>query len=194
MFIGLVLIVLSFILGWPLIAALGVLAVWIKEPLLAIIGGPAAYAFSCGSFLSVHGFQTHLTIWGFWRDMPYKFSSENSFPNTGSKSKRYFCWRCCRLLPYSRNPGNDQVKIVCSEYNAESESRIIQRKSAQNNERTCACGNAVHGRFKTSCGKDNMIIYAGRLSSSSCSIRWRSILPVVVLGMEETILIRRGTA
>ena len=49
---GLILIVLSFILGWPLIAALGFLAVWIREPLLVIICGPAAYIFSCAVFLA----------------------------------------------------------------------------------------------------------------------------------------------
>jgi hypothetical protein len=49
--IGLILIVLSFILGWPMIASLSVLAVWIREPLLAIIGCPAAYALSCMVFI-----------------------------------------------------------------------------------------------------------------------------------------------
>ncbi len=49
--IGLILIALSFLLGWPLIAFLGILAVWVREPLLVIIGGPAAYALSCVVFI-----------------------------------------------------------------------------------------------------------------------------------------------
>jgi len=44
---GLILMVLSFIVGWPAIAALGVLAVWWQEPLIIVIGGPSAYALSC---------------------------------------------------------------------------------------------------------------------------------------------------
>ena len=43
---GLILMVLSFIIGWPAVAALSVLAVWFKEPLIAIIGCPTTYALS----------------------------------------------------------------------------------------------------------------------------------------------------
>ena len=48
---GLILMVLSFIIGWPAIAALSVLAVWFKEPLIAIIGCPTTYALSCVVFI-----------------------------------------------------------------------------------------------------------------------------------------------
>lgn len=47
---GLILMVLSFAMGWPAIAALSVLAVWWREPLIFVIGGPAAYALSCVVF------------------------------------------------------------------------------------------------------------------------------------------------
>ena len=43
---GLVLMVLSFILGWPAVVALSVIAVWMKEPLIFVIGGPTTYALS----------------------------------------------------------------------------------------------------------------------------------------------------
>ena len=43
---GLCLMALSFIIGWPSVAALSVLAVWFKEPLIAIIGCPTTYALS----------------------------------------------------------------------------------------------------------------------------------------------------
>jgi hypothetical protein len=43
---GLILMALSFILGWPAVFALSVLAVWFKEPLIFIIGGPVTYGFS----------------------------------------------------------------------------------------------------------------------------------------------------
>jgi len=54
---GLILMVLSFIMGWPAVAALSVMAVWFKEPLIAIIGCPTTYALSylvfiVGSWLS----------------------------------------------------------------------------------------------------------------------------------------------
>lgn len=46
--LGLVILALSFVLGWPLVAAFGVAAIWFGNPYLALIGGPAAYAFSWG--------------------------------------------------------------------------------------------------------------------------------------------------
>jgi len=43
---GLFLMGLSYVLGWPAVAALGVIAIWLEEPLIAAIGGPAIYGFS----------------------------------------------------------------------------------------------------------------------------------------------------
>ncbi|MCX5849554.1 MAG: hypothetical protein NTW65_08910 [Deltaproteobacteria bacterium] len=48
---GLALMVLSFIMGWPAVAALSVLAVWFKEPLIAVIGCPTTYALSYVVFI-----------------------------------------------------------------------------------------------------------------------------------------------
>jgi hypothetical protein len=48
---GLILMVLSFIIGWPAVAALSVLAVWFKEPLIAVIGCPITYALSYVVFI-----------------------------------------------------------------------------------------------------------------------------------------------
>ncbi len=48
---GLILMGLSFLMGWPAIAALSVLAVWWREPLIFVIGGPTAYALSCIVFV-----------------------------------------------------------------------------------------------------------------------------------------------
>ena len=48
---GLILMVLSFIMGWPAIAVLSALAVWFKEPLIAVIGCPTTYALSCVIFI-----------------------------------------------------------------------------------------------------------------------------------------------
>mgnify|MGYP001769207399 CR=1 FL=1 len=44
--IGLILIGFSYIIGLPAVIALGVLAVWVKKPLVAVIGGPLIYAIS----------------------------------------------------------------------------------------------------------------------------------------------------
>jgi hypothetical protein len=49
--IGLFLMAFSYVIGWPAVAALGVLAVWYKEPLIAVIGGPAIYTFSYVVFI-----------------------------------------------------------------------------------------------------------------------------------------------
>ncbi len=43
---GLILMGLSYVIGWPAVAALGVLAIWLREPMIAIIGCPATYALS----------------------------------------------------------------------------------------------------------------------------------------------------
>lgn len=46
MMTGIILIGLSYILGWPAVATFGLMAVYFEEPLLAAIGGPAIYGFS----------------------------------------------------------------------------------------------------------------------------------------------------
>ena len=43
---GLILMGFSYVIGWPAMAALGVLAVWLREPLIAIIGCPTIYGLS----------------------------------------------------------------------------------------------------------------------------------------------------
>jgi hypothetical protein len=48
---GLALMILSFILGWPAVAALSVLAVWFRQPLIFVIGGPLTYGFSYVVFI-----------------------------------------------------------------------------------------------------------------------------------------------
>ena len=44
--IGLFLLALSYLLGWPAVGAFGVAAGYFKEPLIVAIGGPAIYGFS----------------------------------------------------------------------------------------------------------------------------------------------------
>ena len=75
---GLILMVLSFIMGWPAIAALSVLAVWFKEPLIAVIGCPTTYALSyvvfiIGAWLSraphYMGILARYTIQSFFRKL-----------------------------------------------------------------------------------------------------------------------------
>ena len=48
---GVFLIAFSYLIGWPLVGALGALAVMWKEPLIAVIGGPVAYGLSHLVFL-----------------------------------------------------------------------------------------------------------------------------------------------
>jgi hypothetical protein len=43
---GLVAIAVSYVIGWPAVAALGLIAAWLKAPLVLGIGGPATYALS----------------------------------------------------------------------------------------------------------------------------------------------------
>ncbi len=48
---GLILMGLSYIIGWPAVAALGVLAAWSQEPMIAVIGCPTTYALSYVVFI-----------------------------------------------------------------------------------------------------------------------------------------------
>ncbi len=48
---GVALIIISSLLGWPAVAALGVTAVQLEKPLIAVIGGPLVYGFSHLVFL-----------------------------------------------------------------------------------------------------------------------------------------------
>jgi hypothetical protein len=49
--IGLIFIALSMVVGgWPTIALIGVVAAWLREPLVFVIGGPVAYGISWGIF------------------------------------------------------------------------------------------------------------------------------------------------
>lgn len=49
--VGVSAIALSFLLGWPAVAALGVLAVKLHEPWVVVVGGPLTYGFSHLVFL-----------------------------------------------------------------------------------------------------------------------------------------------
>jgi hypothetical protein len=48
---GLILMGLSYIIGWPAVAALSVLAVWFGEPMIAVIGCPTTYGLSYVVFI-----------------------------------------------------------------------------------------------------------------------------------------------
>jgi len=48
---GVVLIIIASLLGWPSVALLGVLAIKLNKPLIAVIGGPLVYGFSHLVFL-----------------------------------------------------------------------------------------------------------------------------------------------
>jgi hypothetical protein len=52
MMVGLFLVGFSYIIGWPAVAALGILAVYFREPLIALIGGPTIYGLSHLVFLA----------------------------------------------------------------------------------------------------------------------------------------------
>jgi hypothetical protein len=46
MIIGLTLIGFSYIIGWPAVAALGILSLYFREPLIALVVGPITYGIS----------------------------------------------------------------------------------------------------------------------------------------------------
>ncbi len=49
---GLILMGLSYLIGWPAVAALIFLAAWMQEPLIAAIGCPVTYGFSYVVFIA----------------------------------------------------------------------------------------------------------------------------------------------
>jgi hypothetical protein len=48
---GLLAIMISYVIGWPAVAALGFLAIKLHEPLLVVVGGPMTYGLSHLVFL-----------------------------------------------------------------------------------------------------------------------------------------------
>ena len=44
--VGLSLILLSYIIGWPAVGALGLISIYTEEPLILIVGGPLVYGVS----------------------------------------------------------------------------------------------------------------------------------------------------
>jgi hypothetical protein len=49
--IGLILIGLSYVMGWPAVIAFSVLAAWLQEPMIAVIGCPTTYGLSYVVFI-----------------------------------------------------------------------------------------------------------------------------------------------
>jgi CHASE2 domain-containing sensor protein len=48
---GLILMGLSYVMGWPAVAALSFLAAWFREPMIAVIGCPTTYGLSYVVFI-----------------------------------------------------------------------------------------------------------------------------------------------
>ncbi|MBP7340918.1 MAG: hypothetical protein PHG54_10870 [Smithellaceae bacterium] len=51
MMIGLGLVAFSYVIGLPAVIAMGIIAVWLREPLVGIVGGPLIYAISTIIFI-----------------------------------------------------------------------------------------------------------------------------------------------
>lgn len=49
--VGIIMIAFSYVIGLPAVIFLGIMAVWMKEPLIGIIGGPLIYAISTIIFI-----------------------------------------------------------------------------------------------------------------------------------------------
>jgi len=49
---GVFLMGFSYVIGWPAVAFFGVLSIWLREPLIVIIGGPVTYGISHLVFLA----------------------------------------------------------------------------------------------------------------------------------------------
>ncbi len=45
-YMGLIIIGFSYLIGWPAVALFGILAVYFAEPLILLVGGPLIYGFS----------------------------------------------------------------------------------------------------------------------------------------------------
>ncbi|MBP1710756.1 MAG: hypothetical protein H6Q49_958 [Deltaproteobacteria bacterium] len=51
MIAGMIMIGVSYVIGLPAVIAMGIIAVWMKKPLVAVIGGPLIYAISTIIFI-----------------------------------------------------------------------------------------------------------------------------------------------
>jgi len=68
---GLMIIGFSYIIGWPLISVLGILAVYFRQPLLFAVGSPVAYAIShlvfiLGIFISGKDTVVYMNVFLTW--------------------------------------------------------------------------------------------------------------------------------
>lgn len=68
-YFGLGIIGFSYLIGWPAVALFGILAVYYREPLFAIVGGPAIYGtshvvFWIGLFFAGSRYAMALMRWG----------------------------------------------------------------------------------------------------------------------------------
>lgn len=87
--IGLGVIALSYILGWPAVAFFGILAMWLKEPLVAVIGGPLIYGFShilfwVGVYIAGAEHTKALFMWATRRGLEKVLNGGKPFPPDGA--------------------------------------------------------------------------------------------------------------
>jgi hypothetical protein len=69
---GLVVIAISYLIGWPAVALCGVLSVYFQEPLILLVGGPAIYGtshvvFWVGVYLAGARYTAAFFRWGMRR-------------------------------------------------------------------------------------------------------------------------------
>ena len=71
-FAGIFLMAFSYVIGWPLVSLIGIISLYVKEPMVLIIGGPVAYGtshlvFIIGLYLAGAEYSRVFFSWATWK-------------------------------------------------------------------------------------------------------------------------------
>ena len=89
---GIFLVLLSYVIGWPAVAFFGFLSLYLKQPLVLIIGGPLTYAashvvFLVGMYIAGKDYATVFMKWSIKKACEKLFAAAQQLPAGAVKVK-----------------------------------------------------------------------------------------------------------
>jgi hypothetical protein len=89
---GIVLVLFSYVIGWPAVALFGFLSLYLKQPLVLIIGGPLTYGtshvvFLVGMYIAGKDYATVFMKWSIKKACEKLFAAAQQLPTDAVKVK-----------------------------------------------------------------------------------------------------------
>jgi hypothetical protein len=89
---GIVLVLFSYVIGWPAVAFFGFLSLYLKQPLVLIIGGPLTYGtshvvFLVGMYIAGKAYATVFMKWSIKKACEKLFAAAQQLPADAVKAK-----------------------------------------------------------------------------------------------------------